>query len=156
VLYNRRTRCADLYLDRRDEEDRVHSEDQPLNNSSLRVDGIVCGWGGKSLARKARSWRTCSAPPTGENIHRLGSVEGNSSDDALRIIEEGQGDGVKKLAGWATTAFSRLDRAQLDFHRGRRFDGNGGSGNQKRGEGTRGCEGGTLSISTATDQLSSS
>ena len=85
---------------------------------------------GESRARKASSQRTCSAPPAGEDIHRLGSVEGNDSDDALRVIDEGQRDGVKKLAGWATTAFSRLGRAQLDFHggRGRSFDGDHGRG----------------------------
>ena len=55
-------------------------------------------------------------------------MEENHSDDALRVIDEGQRDGVKKLAGWATTAFSRLDRARLDSHWGRSFYGDRGGG----------------------------
>ena len=88
------------------------------------------GRGGES--RKASSWRTCSAPPAGEDVHRLGGVEGNSNDDALRVIDKGQGDGVKKLAGWTTTTTTRswLDGAQLDLHWGRRADADG-----KRGRG---------------------
>ncbi len=61
-------------------------------------------------------------------------MEGNGSDGALRIIDKRQGDGVKKPAGWATTALRRLDRARLDFHQGRRFDG-------KRGRGRAGLRG---------------
>ena len=65
------------------------------------------------------------------------------------MIVTGKDDGVKKLAGWATTAFRRLDRAQPDFHRGRSFDKN------RSGRGHAELRG-TLSISTATGQLSSS
>lgn len=85
---------------------------------------------GESPAREASSWRTCSAPPAGEDVHRLGGVEGNSNDDALRVIDKGQGDGVKKLAGWTTTTTTRswLDGAQLDLHWGRRADADGERG----------------------------
>ena len=63
-----------------------------------------------------------SAPPTGEHIHRPGSAERNGSYHALRI-NEGQGDGVKKLARCTTTARTRVDRTKLDFHQGRGLDG---------------------------------
>ena len=48
-------------------------------------------------------------------------VEGNSSDNVQRIVDKGQGDGVKKFAGLYPTDFGRLDRGWLDFHRGRSF-----------------------------------
>ena len=78
-------------------------------------------------------------------MHRLGSVEGNSSD-ALGIIDKGQGEGVETFSGCTTSAFRRLDRAQLDFHRGRGFD-------QERTRGTARL-GRYLSISTVTRELS--
>ena len=50
------------------------------------------------------------------------------------MIDTGQGDGAKKRAGWATTAFRRLDKARIDFHQGRGFDKNrGGRGHAARG-----------------------
>jgi|SRR5258706_2959778 len=110
-----------------DEGDRVHAEGPASAKSSTSTGSWIVDRG-ESRVRKEGGWRTCSAPPAGENIHGLGGVEGNSNDDALRIIDKRQGDGVKKPAGWATTAFRRLDRTRLDFHRGRRFDGKRGRG----------------------------
>ena len=77
-------------------------------------------WAGQ--ARKADNGGTCSAPPIWEHVHRLGSLERNTGNDALRIVDEGQGDGVQKLAGRTTTACSRADRAHNNFHRGRSRD----------------------------------
>ena len=61
-------------------------------------------------------------------IFILGSVDGNNNEDASRIDDKRRWDGAKKHAGWVITAFRRLDRDQVDFHRGRRFDGKRGRG----------------------------
>ena len=65
-------------------------------------------------------------------------MDGDSSDDAPRFIDERARDGATELAGWTITVRSLLDRAQLDRHGGRGLD----------------DEGGMISISTASDQLS--
>ena len=130
--------------------------DQPADNAVS--ESVVGRRGHGAKDETAAGWCMCSAPPMREHVHGPRRAERSRGDDVRRIVEEGQGDGVQKLAGRTPTARRRADRdrdrAQRNWHeRGGRRDGDRGD----RGGGwAQSCEGGMLSMSTATDQSSSS
>ena len=60
------------------EKDRVLADDQPTKaiQQSLGVDMIAGRGSWRDREIKAGSWRTRSAPPTGENTQRIGAWRG--------------------------------------------------------------------------------